>query len=56
VAGGHSDSTPAGWFFDHSMVGDVVRVVGASGDQVSPDNGMSGWNMSWADWQAGSAR
>ncbi|WP_328806209.1 L,D-transpeptidase [Streptacidiphilus fuscans] len=50
VAGGYSDSTPAGWFFDHSMIGDVVRVVGSDGDQVAPDNGMSGWNMSWADW------
>ena len=56
AAGGYSGSTPAGWFFDHSMIGDVVRVVGSSGDQVSPDNGMSGWNLSWPDWQAGSAK
>jgi lipoprotein-anchoring transpeptidase ErfK/SrfK len=55
VAGGTSTSTPAGWFFEHSMIGDVVEVVGSGGDQVAPDNGMSGWNMSWSAWQAGSA-
>ncbi|MEZ0065891.1 lipoprotein-anchoring transpeptidase ErfK/SrfK [Streptacidiphilus sp. MAP12-20] len=54
--GGRSGSTPAGWFFDHSMIGDVVQVVGSSGDQVSPDNGMSGWNMSWKDWIANPAK
>jgi hypothetical protein len=52
VPGGESGSTPAGWFFDHSMVGDVVQVTGSSGDQVSPDNGMSGWNMTWKQWTA----
>ncbi|MFC1429944.1 Ig-like domain-containing protein [Streptacidiphilus sp. N1-3] len=55
VKGGYSDSTPAGWFFDHSMPGDVVQVVDAQGGLVAPDNGMSGWNLSWAQWVAGSA-
>ncbi|WP_051944804.1 L,D-transpeptidase [Streptacidiphilus rugosus] len=54
--GGRSGTTPAGWFYDHSIIGDVVRVVGSSGDQVAPDNGMSGWNMSWKDWTANPAR
>ncbi|MEY9877193.1 lipoprotein-anchoring transpeptidase ErfK/SrfK [Streptacidiphilus sp. MAP12-33] len=51
VPGGESGSTPAGWFFDHSMIGDVVQVTGG-GDQVSSDNGMSGWNMTWKQWTA----
>ncbi|WP_236652454.1 L,D-transpeptidase [Streptacidiphilus neutrinimicus] len=55
VAGGGSTTTAAGWFFAHSMIGDVVRVVGSDGDEVAPDNGMSGWNLSWAEWTAGSA-
>ena len=55
VKGGYSDSTPAGWFYDHSMPGDVVRIVGSTGTTVAPDNGMSGWNLSWSQWVAGSA-
>ncbi|MHA6762975.1 L,D-transpeptidase [Streptacidiphilus sp. PAMC 29251] len=55
VKGGTSDTTPAGWLYDHSMPGDVVQVVGAHGDPVAPDNGMSGWNLPWAQWIAGSA-
>ena len=54
VKGGGSDSTPAGWFFAHSMPGDVVEVVGTEGDQVAPDNGLNGWNMPWAEWTAAS--
>ncbi|MFC1420221.1 L,D-transpeptidase [Streptacidiphilus cavernicola] len=55
VKGGYSDSTPAGWFYDHSMLGDVVVVTGADGGTVAPDNGMGGWNLDWAQWVAGSA-
>ncbi len=55
VKGGYSGSTPAGWLFDHSLLGDVVQVTGADGGTVAPDNGMSGWNMSWSQWTAGSA-
>ncbi|MER6348616.1 L,D-transpeptidase [Streptomyces sp. NPDC001595] len=52
--GGGSD-TPAGWFFDRSLVGDVVEVVNSNDKVVSPDNGLGGWNMSWKEWRAGSA-
>ncbi|MFC1405391.1 MULTISPECIES: Ig-like domain-containing protein [Streptacidiphilus] len=55
VKGGTSDTTPAGWLYDHSMIGDVVQVTGSNGDAVAPDNGLSGWNLSWARWTAGSA-
>ncbi|MFC9282561.1 Ig-like domain-containing protein [Streptomyces collinus] len=54
VKGGSSD-TPAGWFFDRSLIGDVVEVVNSKDKQVSPDNGLGGWNMAWNEWKAGSA-
>ncbi|MFI2437464.1 Ig-like domain-containing protein [Streptomyces sp. NPDC018693] len=54
VKGGASD-TPAGWFFDRSLVGDVVEVVHSKDKRVAPDNGLGGWNMSWQEWVAGGA-
>jgi len=53
VKGGSSD-TPAGWFFDRSLVGDVVEVVHSNDKKVAPDNGLGGWNMGWKEWKAGS--
>ncbi|WP_330264357.1 L,D-transpeptidase [Streptomyces griseorubiginosus] len=53
VKGGSSD-TPAGWFFDRSLVGDVVEVVHSDDKKVAPDNGLGGWNMSWKQWKTGS--
>ena len=53
--GANDPNTPAAWFYEHSMIGDVV-VVSNTGDRtVSPDNGLNGWNMSWSQWTAGSA-
>jgi lipoprotein-anchoring transpeptidase ErfK/SrfK len=52
--GGGSD-TPAGWFFDRSLIGDVVEVVNSKDKKVAPDNGLGGWNMGWKEWKAGSA-
>ncbi|WP_329136774.1 Ig-like domain-containing protein [Streptomyces sp. NBC_01476] len=49
------EETPAGWFYDNSLVGDPIRVLNSADRTVSPDNGMSGWNLSWAQWAAGSA-
>ncbi|MCH0567341.1 MULTISPECIES: Ig-like domain-containing protein [unclassified Streptomyces] len=54
VKGGGAD-TPAGWFFDRSLVGDVVEVVHSKDKKVAPDNGLSGWNMGWGEWKEGSA-
>ena len=54
VRGGSSD-TPAGWLYDHTLPGDVFEVSGSPGGTVAPDNGLNGWNMSWAQWIAGSA-
>ncbi len=54
--GGDDSKQPAAWFFDHSMIGDVV-IVKNSADKttLAPDNGLSDWNMSWSEWVAGSA-
>ncbi|MBV2353355.1 L,D-transpeptidase family protein [Streptomyces sp. J2-1] len=54
VKGGSSD-TPAGWFYDRSLVGDVVEVVNSQDRTVSPENGLGGWNMGWREWKAGGA-
>ncbi|MCF3964839.1 L,D-transpeptidase [Streptomyces fuscigenes] len=55
VKGAGDPNMPAHWFFDHSLLGDVVVVKNSHDKTVQPDNGLNGWNMSWADWQAGSA-
>ncbi|PZT76764.1 MULTISPECIES: L,D-transpeptidase [unclassified Streptomyces] len=52
---GGSGSTPAGWFFDRTLVGDVVEVVNSGDRTVAPDNGLGGWNLTWNQWRAGSA-
>ncbi|MFF9621792.1 Ig-like domain-containing protein [Streptomyces griseosporeus] len=53
--GANDPSTPAAWFYNHSIVGDVVVVSNTGDKTVSPDNGYNGWNMDWAQWKAGSA-
>ncbi|KOV84840.1 lipoprotein [Streptomyces sp. NRRL WC-3723] len=54
VQGAQGD-TPAKWFYDNSLVGDVVIVKNSPDTTVAPDNGLNGWNMSWSAWTAGSA-
>ncbi|MER5947240.1 Ig-like domain-containing protein [Streptomyces sp. NPDC001904] len=53
--GAGDSSTPGAWFYDNSMVGDVVIVKNTGDKTVQPDNGLNGWNLSWAEWKAGSA-
>ncbi|MEU6401565.1 Ig-like domain-containing protein [Streptomyces sp. NPDC046985] len=53
--GAGDPNTPAAWFFDHSLTGDVVVVQHTGDKTVAPDNGLNGWNLSWAQWKAGSA-
>ena len=38
------------------MLGDVVIVKNSGDKTVEPANGLNGWNLSWSDWKAGSAR
>ncbi len=54
VQGAKGDTT-AKWFFDNSLVGDVVTVKNSPDKTVAPDNGLNGWNMAWSAWTAGSA-
>ncbi|MCX4642064.1 MULTISPECIES: Ig-like domain-containing protein [unclassified Streptomyces] len=53
---GGDGTQPAAWFFDHSMIGDVV-IIKNSPDKtmLAPGNGLSDWNMPWSKWVAGSA-
>ncbi len=49
--GGWDKKAPARWFFDNSLLGDVVEVKNSADGTVAPDNGLNGWNMSWEDWK-----
>ncbi|MFF1304007.1 Ig-like domain-containing protein [Streptomyces sp. NPDC058307] len=53
--GANDTGTPGYWFYTHSIVGDVVVVKNTGDKTVAPDNGLNGWNLSWAQWKAGSA-
>ncbi|MEV6547824.1 Ig-like domain-containing protein [Streptomyces sp. NPDC051597] len=48
--GAGDSSTPAAWFYDRSLIGDVVVVKNSKDKQIQPDNGLNGWNLSWAEW------
>ncbi|MFF9146658.1 Ig-like domain-containing protein [Streptomyces sp. NPDC014861] len=50
--GAGDSSTPAAWFFDRSIIGDVVVVKNSKDKQIKPENGLNGWNMSWSEWIA----
>jgi lipoprotein-anchoring transpeptidase ErfK/SrfK len=51
--GANDPDQPGAWFFDNSLIGDVVTVVNSPDKTIKPDNGLNGWNMSWAEWKAG---
>jgi lipoprotein-anchoring transpeptidase ErfK/SrfK len=44
----------ADWFFHQSRRGDVVKYIN-SPRGIEDQNGWTDWNVSWDDWQAGSA-
>ncbi|MGK5627914.1 L,D-transpeptidase [Streptomyces sp. URMC 123] len=50
VRGGGDPETPAAWFFQNSLVGDVVVVKNSKDKQIQPWNGLNGWNMDWSEW------
>ncbi|MFI7287615.1 Ig-like domain-containing protein [Streptomyces anulatus] len=54
VKGANDSSAPGAWFYDNSIVGDVVIVKNSPDKTITPDNGLNGWNMNWAEWTAGS--
>ncbi|MGW0817804.1 L,D-transpeptidase [Streptomyces viridiviolaceus] len=52
VRGGWDEEAPGAWFFDNSLIGDVVEVKNSNDATIAPDNGLNGWNMSWEKWKA----
>jgi lipoprotein-anchoring transpeptidase ErfK/SrfK len=44
----------ARWLFDKTLIGDPVTVRG-TGDKLASGNGWTAWDMSWAEFAAGSA-
>nr|WP_055421946.1 Ig-like domain-containing protein [Streptomyces pactum] len=52
VRGGWDEKAPAAWFFENSLIGDVVVVKNSDDATIAPDNGLNGWNMSWEKWKA----
>ncbi|MFF8918516.1 Ig-like domain-containing protein [Streptomyces sp. NPDC015032] len=50
VRGGWSKKTSGAWFFDNSLLGDLVVVKNSKDRTIQPDNGLNGWNMSWSEW------
>ncbi|MFD3457849.1 Ig-like domain-containing protein [Streptomyces sp. NPDC058691] len=51
---GGSSSSPSGWFYDNSIIGDVVEVKNSKDKTVQWWNGLNGWNMPWSEWTAAS--
>lgn len=55
VKGAGDPNQAAAWFYDNSLIGDVVVVKNSKDKVIQPDNGLNGWNMAWSQWKAGSA-
>ncbi|MFI2372894.1 Ig-like domain-containing protein [Streptomyces sp. NPDC018833] len=55
VKGAKDPKQPAAWFYNNSLIGDVVIVKNSKDTTIKPDNGLNGWNLDWAQWKAGSA-
>ncbi|MFG3495193.1 Ig-like domain-containing protein [Streptomyces sp. NPDC047928] len=55
VKGAGDPNQAAAWFYNNSLIGDVVIVKNSKDKTIKPDNGLNGWNMNWSEWKAGSA-
>lgn len=55
VKGANDPKMPGAWFYNNTILGDVVVVQNTGDKTVAPDNGLNGWNMGWDQWKAGSA-
>ncbi|APY90991.1 hypothetical protein A7J05_20675 [Streptomyces alfalfae] len=53
--GAGDPNTQGAWFYNNSLIGDIVTVKGSPDKTIAPDNGLNGWNMDWSEWTAGSA-
>ncbi len=45
----------AQWFFDHFGIGDVVEITNSGGPQLPLGDTYGDWELTWAQWQKGSA-
>jgi len=46
----------AKWLFDRTRRGDIIQVVNSpTSKTMELNNGFGDWNLSWSEWQAGSA-
>jgi lipoprotein-anchoring transpeptidase ErfK/SrfK len=43
----------AQWFYDFSLLGDVVQYVSTNGTQLNPLDGLGDWNIPWGQWTSG---
>ncbi|MET3983488.1 lipoprotein-anchoring transpeptidase ErfK/SrfK [Streptomyces sp. PvR034] len=48
--GAGDNDMPGAWFYNESLIGDVIVVKNSKDKEIAPDNGLNGWNMPWADW------
>lgn len=46
--------TNAKWFYNHSLIGDVVKVVHSGGPKINFNQGGQ-WSVPWSEWLQGSA-
>ncbi|ASY34680.1 MULTISPECIES: Ig-like domain-containing protein [unclassified Streptomyces] len=53
--GANNPNTNGAWFYNNSMIGDVVVVKNTGDKTIPPDNGLNGWNLGWDQWKQGSA-
>ncbi|RFU88241.1 hypothetical protein DY218_02875 [Streptomyces triticagri] len=51
VRGGGDKKTPSAWFYEKSMIGDVVVVKNSKDKQVQWFNGLNAWNLDWDKWE-----
>lgn len=43
----------AKWFYDFSLLGDVVQYANTTGSAMNPLDGLGDWNINWTQWQQG---
>ncbi|MFH9355410.1 Ig-like domain-containing protein [Kitasatospora sp. NPDC017646] len=51
----HLSMSNAEWFYNYVQPGDPVTVTGTSRAKADPQNGYADFNLTWAQWTAGSA-
>ncbi|MEU2891360.1 L,D-transpeptidase [Streptomyces albidoflavus] len=48
--GGWDKKAPGAWFYDSSMIGDVVVVKNSDDKKIQWWNGLNAWNLDWKKW------